>query len=366
MTKPAETALDDPLQKLTARRGAMWQTFAVPAARVMFVQVHKNACTSLKWMMAGIAGEDLAGFKPSLQAATNEHDDIHDRRQWRKTPRLNELSPELRAQIHPENGWFVFAVVRDPRSRLFSAWESKLLLDNPGYTHYLSEPWYPRHPIDADSVVEDFARFVDLLESAPDHRVRRDPHFCDQVDLLHSDVVTYTQVYDIRELGRLRQELQAHLDSVGWAGELDLPRLNDTPLRVNARPFAGGVRERIEKIYAADFERFGDRWDFAHVEAAPEWTEAELREADLRASYGRRLGYLRSQAHSYRTRLEAERQRAAEEKARADKLKARVERIRKRAAQAPDRAPAARSGSGSLAHRARRLMAAARRRARRR
>jgi hypothetical protein len=311
MTGPAGMGMHDPLKALIDDKQVMWRTYAVPSARVMFVQVHKNACTSLKWMMAAIAGED--GFRPSLDASasTSEYDDIHVRSQWTKSPRLDQMRPELRAQIHPDNGWFVFAVTRDPRSRLFSAWQSKLLLENPGYTRYLKARWYPRHPLDAGTVVEDFAKFVDLLEhAAPDHRIRRDPHFGDQVDLLYSDVVTYTEIYDTRELGRLRTDIERHLASVGWSGELRLPKLNDTPLRVNARPFADGIRERIEKIFARDFDRFGERWDFGRIQAGPEWTDADLRAAELAAGYGRRLGYLRSQALTFRAQADAERQRA--------------------------------------------------------
>lgn len=310
----------DPLAELARRRGARWRTFAVPAARVMFVQVNKNACTSLKWMMAGIAGENLDGFTPSLAASTTEQDDIHDRRQWKYSPWLDRLDPQLRAEIHPDNGWFVFAVIRDPRARLFSAWESKLLLDNPGYTSSRAQPWYPRHPLSAESVVEDFAKFVDLFEREPDHRLRGDGHFRDQVEMLHQDLVTYTEIYDIRELGRLQADLRAHLDQVGWTGQLNLPRLNDTPLRPNAQAFADGIRERVEKIYAADFEQFGNRWDYSAIEAVPAWTDAELDEAEWRASFGRRIGYFRNQALRFRAAANTQRERADTEKARADEL----------------------------------------------
>ena len=95
---------EDPLGQLVHRHGAMWRTYAAVEARVLFVQVNKNACTSLKWMMAAVAGEDLAAFGPSLGAAAGDADDIHDRRQWHRTPRLDQMSPELRAEIHPDNG----------------------------------------------------------------------------------------------------------------------------------------------------------------------------------------------------------------------------------------------------------------------
>jgi len=343
----------DPLKALLGRKGAKWRTYAVPDARVLFVQVNKNACTSLKWMMADIAGEDLTGFGPSLGASANPEDDIHDRRQWQKTPMLGEMDPAVRAQIHPDNGWFVFAVTRDPRARLFSAWQSKLLLDNPGYTSFWGEPWYPRHPVSTASVVEDFATFVDLFVTEPDHRIRGDGHFRDQVDLLHEDVVTYTDIYDVRDLGRLQTDLRKHLDHVGWTGELTLPRMNDTPLRANALPFANGLDEQVQKIYAADFERFGDRWDFAAIERVPPWSEADLAEVDRRALLGRRFGFVRTQALRFRAEADAQRRRADQQQKRADRLRRRLRA--QKTAPPPPRSPV-RSKLGRLARKGRRWL----------
>jgi sulfotransferase famil protein len=317
----------DPLRKLLRREANMWRTYAVPDARVMFVQVNKNACTSVKWMVAEIAGEDTKSFVPTLKPSTGVFDDIHDRTQWKKSPRLDRIDPEIRAQIHPSNGWFVFAVTRDPRARLFSAWQSKLLLENPGYTQYRSEPWYPRRPLTTKSVIEDFAKFVELLEREPDHRIRRDAHFADQVRLLHEKFVTYTEIYDVSELGRLQSDLRTHLDGVGWTGQLRLPRMNDTPLRPNGQPFGHGIRERVEKLYVADFDRFGDRWDFATLEKLPPWTDAALADAEVRAGFGERMGHLRDEAIRYRAEAEQQRELAVAEKARADELERRLREL---------------------------------------
>lgn len=324
MTVSAATGTD-PLGELSRRKGMNWRTYVIPDARVMFVQVNKNACTSLKWMMAGIAGEQLAGFGPGIEASTNRFDDIHDRRQWTKTPRLDHLDPGLRSQIHPDNGWFVFGVTRDPRSRLFSAWQSKLLLNNPGYyrAHH-SAPWYPRHPITADTVVEDFAAFVTLFEQRPDIGLRRDGHFRDQVEMLHEDLVTYSEIYDLRELGRLKSELTTHLDAVGWQGELFLPRVNDTPLRANGPVFADGLRERIEKLYSADFARFEGRWDYGTIEAVADWTPEQLVEVDQLADHGLRLGVLLDANATLRSDVERHRARAQEQQQRADELSGRL------------------------------------------
>ena len=70
------------------------------------------------------------------------------------------------------------------------------------------------------------------------------------------------------------------------------------------------MRERVEKLFAADFAMFPDRWDFAKAESAAPWTDAEIATAELHAMYGRRFGDLRNLAIDYRNRAADERKRA--------------------------------------------------------
>lgn len=287
------------------RGGALARMFVVPERRVLFMSLNKNACTSLQWMMADLAGEDLDSFTSDLRPFVVHEDAVHDRRQWKVAPRLQALDPQVLREIHPDNGWFVFAVVRDPRLRIFSAWQNKLLLDHPGYSRWRSEPWYPRHPVTAASIVEDFARFTRFLELHPDHELRaRDAHFRSQVDLLVQDVVPYSHLYDLTRLADLRADLTAHLDAVGRPAELYLPRANHTPLHANAALFGDGVRERIEQLYAADLDQFGDRWDFEPTLRAPDWSASGLAEVDLVASMSRRMAELRELGIAERRRAD--------------------------------------------------------------
>ena len=151
---------------------------------MLYVSTAKNACTSLKWLVAELAGEDLTRFRPGLTAQLNDDAGVHQRNLWQRVPKLNQLSPELRRSIHPDNGWFVFGIVRDPRVRLFSAWESKYLLHDPVYRRWRGESWFPATPSTFDDVVESFARFVALLDKHPDHQVTHDSHFLSQTKLL--------------------------------------------------------------------------------------------------------------------------------------------------------------------------------------
>lgn len=247
--------------------------------KVMFTSVAKNACTSIKWMLAGLAGERSDDFRPTTGFEPARASGIHQRHVWRGVPRLRELSPEQRTDIHPDNGWFVFGVTRDPRTRMFSAWQSKYLVANPAtlrrpHRRVLS----PRVPRTVEDVIEDFATFVEAYAADPRQAAfAGDTHFRPQTALLAADRVPYTRIYDVAEMDQLLADLNKHLSERGHDRDLALGSFNDTPLPANAAVFDSGVRELIEKAYAIDFERFGDRWDFTRIESrATPWTDEAL------------------------------------------------------------------------------------------
>ena len=278
-----------PLGSLLRRRRA----YVVPELRLLYVSLAKNACTSLKWLVAGLAGEDPADFVPRLGFETTFADAVHFRGYWKKVPMLKDLTPGERAAIRPDNGWFVFAVVRDPRVRLFSAWENKFLLSSPKYVGYRDQPWYPRVPESAEQIAEDFAAFVGLLEAEPEHPLHEDSHFARQTVLLGRGDIPYSRIYDISELGELQADLASHLAVQGRNDPVILRHANDTPLVANGRVFEGGVQQSIEKLYADDFDRFGHHWDLERVQKRPEWSFEALRHAQAVAAHAERIIQLR-------------------------------------------------------------------------
>ncbi|HWU24013.1 MAG TPA: sulfotransferase family 2 domain-containing protein [Nocardioides sp.] len=301
MTEAPVATSGDLLQALKVSPGGRLRTYLAPDAKVMFQSINKNACTSLKWMMADLAGEDVSGFKVDWQPFVADSEAVHDRAQWKVSPLLSDLSPEERAQIHPDNGWFIFAVVRDPRLRVFSAWQNRLLMEQPISQQYREQWWYPRHPLTRESVIEDFARFSELLENTPEHKLRqKDPHFRDQTELLVEDGVPYSRIYEISEMKQLTSDLSAHLEAQGRSGELHLPKANPTPLRAIPELFANGVKEQLERVYAADFERFGHLWDFSRVENARPWTDQDLAGCENESALGLRIAKLHELAREQR------------------------------------------------------------------
>lgn len=301
------------------------RTYTIPELKLMYVSMPKNGCTSLKLLMAELAGEDLDRILTVVSPRPTRSAGVHNHYAWRKAKELHNLDPDVRAQISPDNGWHVFAVVRDPRVRAFSAWQNKYLLQNPAYVDRRDQDWAPRVPTRSSDVVEDFARFVDALVAHPQHPyIARDRHFWRQVDLLDEDAIDYSRIYDISEMRTVISDLSAHLVSQGHPGEISLDNANDTPLAANGAAFGNGVREALEKHYAADLERFGDFWDFSRVEERDaDWTEdAILHAQSIIKSNERIVDLVRSVQQIKRTKVEL----AAQN----DELRARNRQLRRR------------------------------------
>jgi hypothetical protein len=233
-------------------------TYVLAQYKTVYVAVSKAACTSLKWLVADIAGEDPERFHAIPSRMVSRDMCIHLRGRWRKTPTLDSLSDAQLARISAENGWMIFTVVRHPSARLFSAWQSKMLLREPRWVEKHGEdPWFPRIPRSTDDVVEDFDRFAKAIARHPGGRVMRDRHFMPQWVEAAPDRMPYSRIYDTSEIGVLMGDLERHLRANGYTGELALKQSNETPLRPIERAFTPGVRHALQTLYEADYRQLG-------------------------------------------------------------------------------------------------------------
>lgn len=286
--------------------GSFRRIYLAPESRVMYMALNKNACTSLKWMMADLAGEDLSSFRAGLMPFVDDEEAIHNRDLWKKSPGFMSLNAAARKEIHPDTGWFIFAVIRDPRARFFSAWQNKMLLQHPLSAQWQGESWFPEHPVTPETIVRDFARFTEFMETHPDHRLRvRDPHFRSQTELLVQHAVPYSNIYDSTQIGQLVKDLSAHLAAQGDERALYLPRSNSTALRPNASVYTPEVLAAVERMYADDFAAFGHCWDLGKVVHDVPWSSLALAEIDMVSTLHRRIADLRDLALAERKRADA-------------------------------------------------------------
>ncbi|WP_155838776.1 sulfotransferase family 2 domain-containing protein [Arthrobacter castelli] len=294
-------------------------SFVLPERKMVYISVTKVACTSLRWMVADLAGEDLDMFARATGGQQSRLMTIHGgRNRWKKTPQLHHLSQRQLDEIHPDNGWLIFAVVRDPWSRLWSAWESKFLVRHVSYMRrFGDESWFPRVPRSADDVVEDYRTFVQERpwESYPE--LIKDAHFWPQVKSVRPDELPYTNIYNLSELSTLFQDIHAHLQSAGTDQELYLPRANETPLGMTADTLGGGVLETVRDAYAPDFEALGDRWDADKLKLVPSgWTQDAIDHVAFHTAANERIGDLSSALRTTREQLGTTRQKLKQLQAR--------------------------------------------------
>lgn len=223
--------------------------------RVVYVVTPKAMCTSLLWAMAELRGEPLDPTTSRSAEATRALT-VHDPGYW-SGAFLHERDEGEAASITGDDGWFRFALTRHPVDRLWSAWQSKLLLREPAYVaRFGDRPWFPRPAATLDTVAEDFERFVDALAADPELR-RADQHWAAQTELLQPATFPYTELGQVERSDVTMRRLETYLRDHGWSGSLRPGRHNAGLLPRPAAVRDPALLRRIEELYAADLDAFG-------------------------------------------------------------------------------------------------------------
>jgi hypothetical protein len=249
-----------------------WYSYLSEQHKLLYISTPKVACTSLKWWFAALEGysQVLSEVKDSKQPDPDLV--IHD--SFPKiAPKIAGLTPEFLMQALVSDEFFRFAVVRNPYKRIFSAWQSKLLLREP----FTADPyiksdffWMP---------IKNKADIARAFESFLEHLASRempsywDPHWTPQVNLLRPDLIAYTNISQIENIKELKLGLANHLGpyipdpfASRRANESLIPYLPDF---ITER--AGKL---IKLLYAGDFQTFG--YDSELPVSNAKFSEAEL------------------------------------------------------------------------------------------
>jgi hypothetical protein len=304
----------------------------LPEYRVLFVPVPKSAWTSMLRLLLTPAGLTPDSFlsceKPEVTLATA----IHATYVWRRAGRtLGSVSDDVRDRALTEDGWFRFSVVRDPATRLWSAWQSKLLLREPWFTYTFSDqPWFPRVPHTPDDVLEDFRVFVASVREQAWHGKVRDKHWAPQH--LFVDRMPLNHVGHVERIGETRDAIRRHL---GTDAELIGPLAHDnrTPLPYSPALYDASTASAAGELFGRDFARFGyapveastdaealATWERHVVSALPALREIIARHERLGA-YHRRLRKVRVRSQAQDHRVQELEQKLAERTRQRDRLR---------------------------------------------
>jgi hypothetical protein len=237
-----------------ARLNLLNNAYFSPRHRLLYVATPKVACTSFKWWFA-----ELLGVKSAIEQSTNSMESdpelvIHDNFA-RVAPEFTGVNEAGLLEALSSPDYFRFCLVRNPYTRIFSAWQSKWLLHES-----LQASFYPdmvggpfiESVSDIRKSFEGFLRFLVNMGSDSDW----DVHVAPQVALLEPERIAYQMMAHIEDTATLVQALAVHVGP-GFRDPLCGTRANVSLLSYSATWISDESAELIRMLYARDFEVFG-------------------------------------------------------------------------------------------------------------
>ena len=316
------------------------RTMIFPGQRMLFVPVPKAGCTAIMWNLAKVAGlEEERFYDSSGRGQVSRSLTIHDLSNWPDDHLWAKQSPEEQARILAADDWFRFTVVRHPFRRLWSAWQSKVLLAEPQFIkRFSSEPWFPSAIDSAADVLKMFRQFLEALEESDD-LVTADPHWAPQVGVASYGDMPYTHVGRVEKLGETIEAVRTHLESLDQTFP-DVPRENVTPLPYLEELFTEADARILGVRYGDDLKEFGyDPPAASALQAPPSPTWMEAVDAVMPAiqalrDRNERVGDLervfKDKRGVWQERLRDQRERLKQQKTRLDNQKTRLDDQKKR------------------------------------
>lgn len=182
--------------------------------KIMYLPIAKNACSSLKRVVAELGGLHLDRFEDIHRKLDNENTGLMF---------YNREDEDIITALG-QPGWMRFVTIRDPLERLVSAYVEKFVINrlspdvkitcDPVLMRrrkigWLREPDYERGIT--------FRSFVkDIVSQSPD---RLDPHWRPQS--LYVKAFPFTHIYDIDDLDMASRDLSDHTGK-----DIQIPRSN--------------------------------------------------------------------------------------------------------------------------------------------
>ncbi len=231
-----------------------YASFVSKAYNYAYIATPKAACTYFKTVIAKVEGYSLQNAEDYTIKETRPSQFIH----WRKEisiPSLHDVAHIL--DVTKEHDCFLFAVVRNPFVRLFSAWASKIAEREPNiFDRFHAKAGFPalmpRSERDIPVYFEAFLTY--LYEHEYPHF--EDDHWNVQARLLRPDQLHYSFIGKTEDIPQVIHRLQKHLQQFSIQVPI-IPMINDSLIKYNQHYITDRAHELISIMYKDDFETFG-------------------------------------------------------------------------------------------------------------
>ena len=232
-----------------------WNSYRSERYKLFYIATPKVACTTLKWWFAA-----LEGYSKVIRSATDStesdpdliiHDTFH-----KVAPNITGLLPKSLLEVLSADSYFRFAVVRNPYKRIFSAWQSKLLLQEPlQIGPYVTCDFFNKKIENSDDVAESFEGFLEHL-ATQETPTYWDHHWTPQAALLRPDLINYSQLVQIEQVDELSKALADRLGAY-IPDPFSVRRTNESLIPYLPELLTARSSELIRTLYAEDFDKFG-------------------------------------------------------------------------------------------------------------
>ena len=223
--------------------------------QLVYVPVPKSGSTSLLWALADLAELQRDAFEQSVKLEVTRALTVHDMSIWGKAHRLETRRIREARRLFESENWLTFTFVREPVRRLWSAWVSKILFQDPRFVAaFGAEDWFPGVLVSADDIVASFRRFVRVLPERP--ASWHDPHWSSQHELLGMSELRYGLIGRVEDLPAALAPIDAHLRNHGRDG-LHVRRENESLLAFVPELLEPDDWESCEVFTRRDREAFG-------------------------------------------------------------------------------------------------------------
>jgi hypothetical protein len=229
-------------------------SFVSSRHRYVYMEIPKAACTTMKYFIVALEQAACQFERVPYLRETKQSMLIHQR-QYVGVPTLLDLSGnDLHTVLSGRSGHFIFALVRNPYSRLVSAFESKVRLAEPGMRQVFERRWAAAEA--GDDVRRSFAEFVrtdleGLVSSAQEH------HFVPQHRLLVRQIIPYSKIFQVERFKEFEYAFAAHLKSCGVQTFPKFRDYNRSFYPDWRHYYDRETAERVFDFFEADFEPYG-------------------------------------------------------------------------------------------------------------
>jgi len=221
---------------------------------LLYIATPKVACTSLAWWFAGLEGYEqcLREERESVESDPDLviHDAFH-----KVAPDITGLHPDALVEPLTSDSFFRFAVVRNPYKRIFSAWQSKILLKEPLQSKpYLNCNFFNQEIESKNELAKAFEGFLEYIYENEDPE-DYDIHWASQTNLLRPDLVDYSILVKLEKPEELTTALAEKLGD-HYINPFDSRHVNESLMPYQRDFFTERSVELIRCMYEDDFKVF--------------------------------------------------------------------------------------------------------------